>query len=98
MGQTQHVYLLERLAKQIGPVLDGAGKVAHVDQVERGGIVPFLFKIVNKKLDVGRYKGRLDGAQVDTNNLAMIISPPVWTFKRMGGYTSVSGCSSARNY
>ena len=41
------------MSEKLVPVPDGARHATHVDEVERGGVVPFLLEVVDEELDVG---------------------------------------------
>lgn len=51
--------ILEGLGKQLGPVQDGTGKIAHVDEVEGGVVSPLLLQVVDKELDIWGDAGKI---------------------------------------
>lgn len=66
--------LLVSLLEEPGPVEDGPRHEARKDKVKGCGEVPVVLKVVDQEAGVGRHKGRLDGAQVDTGDLRVSAS------------------------
>lgn len=46
-------FLLKALVEELGPVSDGPREEARKDKVKLGRVIPDVFKIVNKKGDIG---------------------------------------------